>query len=265
MVDTHASRACDRKVMRVQVPPPAQISSLSPFYMKSALERIVWTPDIAYIVGLLVTDGNLSKDGRHIIMKSSDQDLLVTFKKSLSLKNIIAVSKNNGFAKKTHYRIQFGNILFYQWLLSIGLFPNKTYTIGKILIPNQYFRDFLRGHLDGDGTILTYQDKYNNYRGRIYENLRLYVKLISASEEHIRWLQEKVYILTGLRGSTSQSIPTKNRVPLWEIKFAKKESLKLLKYIYYKKDLPCLHRKMLIAKNSTREILNEKRKTYERI
>jgi len=44
-----------------------------------------WTPKLAYVVGLLVTDGNLSKDGRHITMRSSDRQLLDTFKDCLNI------------------------------------------------------------------------------------------------------------------------------------------------------------------------------------
>jgi hypothetical protein len=38
-----------------------------------------WSAELAYIIGLLTTDGNLSNDGRHIIMRSSDLQLLNTF------------------------------------------------------------------------------------------------------------------------------------------------------------------------------------------
>ena len=41
-------------------------------------KTFVWTPQLAYAVGLLVTDGNLSPDGRHICMRSSDKNLLET-------------------------------------------------------------------------------------------------------------------------------------------------------------------------------------------
>jgi len=52
-----------------------------------------WSAELAYLIGLLATDGNLSKDGRHITMRSSDLQLLITFKKCLHLTNKIAQSK----------------------------------------------------------------------------------------------------------------------------------------------------------------------------
>ncbi|MEK7507592.1 MAG: hypothetical protein AAB602_00710 [Patescibacteria group bacterium] len=84
-----------------------------------------WTPQLAYAVGLLVTDGNLSKDGRHVTMRSAETQLLETFKKCLALNNKIGQANKNGIIS---YKVQFGNVQFYRWLLKIGLFPAKSYT-----------------------------------------------------------------------------------------------------------------------------------------
>lgn len=223
----------------------------------------VWSPNLAYIIGLLATDGNLSKDGRHITMRSSDKDLLETFKFCLNLKNKIAQSVNDGYAKKPCYRIQFSNTKFYRWLMKIGLFPAKTYTLGEINIPNQYFRDFLRGHLDGDGTVLTYIDKYNEYKGTRYSNLRIMMYFISVSQIHIKWLHKKIKCLANVQGSLTIRKPKNpSYVPMWRIKFSKKESIKLLKWLYYKPTLPCLERKRKLVIEIFNLIANEKRKTY---
>ncbi len=152
---------------------------------KLPFKNFSWNPKLAYAIGLIVTDGNLSKDKRHITMRSSDKDQLKTFKKCLGISNKIAKTYDNGPAKRPCYRIQFGNVQFYNWLISIGVEPAKTHTIGKIKIPDKYFRDFLRGHLDGDGTIITYLDRYNIYKKRTYTNHRLFIKFISASKKHL--------------------------------------------------------------------------------
>lgn len=226
-----------------------------------------WSTKLAYVIGLLVTDGNLSKDGRHIILRSSDVDLLKTFISCLNLKTKISKSFNYGYTRKPSYRVQFSDVQFYRWLNSIGLTAAKTYSIGKIEVPNLYFRDFLRGHLDGDGTIMTYQDKYNRYKGRVYINQRVYTKFISVSQSHIKWLYRKIKELSGVKGSLNSyhNGRSANRVPMWVIKFAKKESIKLLKWIYYKRDLPALQRKMNLAKQLLVIIPNEQRRTYTKI
>lgn len=223
-----------------------------------------WSPNLAYVVGLLVTDGNVSKDGRHIIMRSSDIDLLEVFKFCLELKTSIRQSYNNGFAKKPSYRVQFSDAKFYRWLLTIGLFPAKTYTIGAIDVPNEFFRDFLRGHLDGDGSIYRYLDQYGNYKGRIYSNNRIYSKFISVSEVHIKWLFKKIQELTPVKGALYCTLKTKG-VPMWSIKFSKKETLKLLGCIYYSEGLPCLERKRNLAVTIMKTIPRETRKPWTKV
>lgn len=213
---------------------------------------------LAYAIGLLVTDGCLSNDGRHIIMRSSEKEQLRTFAYCLKLKNKIGATDN-----QRSYRLQFGNVQFYNWLIKIGFSTAKTCTIKSINIPNQYFRDFLRGHLDGDGNILVYSDRYNIYRGRTYINQRIFTRFISASHNHIIWLRQQIKKLIDVNGALIKNTPNKlNRVPIWELKFAKKESIKLLKWIYYKKDIPCLKRKRIIAEKTMEKITKEKRRKY---
>jgi len=225
-----------------------------------------WTPNLAYVIGLITTDGCLSSNGRSIIMRSSDTQLLRTFKKCLDLPNKIYETKNNGWAKKPSYRIQFGSVQFYRWLLKIGLTPRKTYTIGALDIPDEYFKDFLRGHLDGDGSVYTYQDRYNHYKGRTYTNQRIYTNFCSASQLHAIWLYDKISTLTEIKGTLIRcSSYRPNRVPIWKIKFAKKTSLELWKWIYYKKNLPCLKRKMILAQRLSKLITKEKRRKYTKV
>lgn len=226
---------------------------------------IVWTANLAYAVGLITTDGNLSKDGRHIDLTSKDLDQIKTFIKILDLKIKISL-KTSGFSDKKYYRVQFSNIKFYKFLLNIGLTPAKSKTLGKIKIPNSFFVDFLRGHLDGDGSIFTYQDNYNQYRGRIYTNKRVFIYFISVSKPHISWLHKKINKLTPVKGSIQRHLPkNKNHTTMWTIKFAKKESIKLLKWIYYKPNLPTLKRKYTIVKQILDAINKEKRKEYTKI
>jgi len=208
-----------------------------------------WTPKLAYIIGLITTDGCLSNDGRHIIMRSSDIQLLKTFKECLNLSNKIARSKNDGWATKPSYRVQFSAVQFYRWMLKIGLFPAKTYTIGKIKIPDKYFRDFLRGHLDGDGSVITYKDYWNTFKNPKYIYTRLYVGFMSASKKHMLWLRETICRIASLKGHLMERKPFRpdQTTSMHHLKFAKKESIKLLSWIYYNSDVPCLKRKRKIA------------------
>src|SRR5262245_49420737 len=44
-----------------------------------------WSPNVAWAVGVIATDGNLSGDGRHLSVVSKDRDMLETLCTCLSL------------------------------------------------------------------------------------------------------------------------------------------------------------------------------------
>ncbi len=212
---------------------------------RGPLHRRTWRPDLAYVVGLLTTDGNLSPTGRHIILVSRDQDLINTYATILQLSNRI-VRHPGGFNGSLAFHISFGDRLFYQWLTSIGIHPRKTLTIGALQIPDEFFPDFLRGHLDGDGSVTSYVDRYNTKVSPSYVYQRLYVRFLSASRIHVEWLQATIRNLHGEEGSINVT-QRPSRRPLFSLKFAKKESITLLRWMYYSSDVPCLARKRNIA------------------
>lgn len=208
-------------------------------------QKIRWSPELAYVVGLLATDGSLSIDGRHIDFTSKDVQLLKTFKKCLGLKNKIG-SKTDGKSNKKYYRIQFGNINFYKWLLKIGLTPHKSKTIGKLKIPNKYFFDFLRGHFDGDGSFYSYWDK------RWETSYMFYTYFHSANYSHIKWFRGQLKKFLNIWGSISFE---NNSV--WRLKYAKEESGKILPRMYYSSKAPFLKRKYLKIKRAEVEELED--------
>ncbi|MDP2923571.1 MAG: hypothetical protein Q8O30_07650 [Candidatus Omnitrophota bacterium] len=211
--------------------------------------HIKWSPPLAYVVGLITTDGSLSNDERHIVFTSSDIQLIKTFKECLRLKNKITLNPFGQYAKRQSYKIQFSSIALYSWLLKIGLTPNKTKTIKLLRISDKYFPDFIRGHIDGDGSIFIYRDSHNKYKRKTYSYQRLYVTLRSSSKSHMEWIRDRLKTLLGIKGSLSGWKPKERKIKLWSLRFCKKESLKILPWLYYKENLPCLNRKFKIAKN----------------
>lgn len=136
--------------------------------------KIEWSPRFAYAIGLITTDGNLSKDGRHMNMTSKDKEMIITFKKCLNIKNKIGRKTREKSKIKKYFQVQFGDKNLYEFLLSLGLTPAKSKTLGDLRIPNYYFCDFLRGCIDGDGCIrIAYHPES--------KHPQLQVRLISAS------------------------------------------------------------------------------------
>ena len=54
------------------------------------IHEIRWDPEVAYAVGLIATDGNLSRGGRHMSVTSKDRDLIETLRRCLRLSNSIS-------------------------------------------------------------------------------------------------------------------------------------------------------------------------------
>ena len=197
--------------------------------------KLQWSPDIAYAVGLIASDGNLSPDGRHLNFTSKDKELAELFRKCLGLKNKIGRKARAHEKVKKYYVVQFGDVLFYRWLVEIGLMPNKSKQLEALNIPDIYFGDFLRGQFDGDGNIRVYQDP-------VWKNSqRLYVTFCSAGQKYVEWLRSKINTLLCIKGFVRKG----TRVLL--LTFAKRESLILLSYLYHSPNLPWLTRKYVLA------------------
>jgi len=122
-----------------------------------------------YLVGLIASDGCLSSDGRHLDITAKEREFLDTGRDTLGLSNRIGV-KSRGKINQT-YRIQFGSVVFYDFLLSLGLVPSKSLRLGSLDVPDEYFPDFLRGQIDGDGNIRRWLHPTN---GREQWVLRIY-------------------------------------------------------------------------------------------
>ena len=104
---------------------------------------------------------------------------------------------------------------------------------------------FFRGCIDGGGSIVTYVDRYNTFKNPAYVYTRLFVSIVSASERFPSWLRATVRRLVGVSGhlTVKRSV---GRSDIWCLRYAKRESLTLLRWMYAS-GAPSLRRKQLIA------------------
>ncbi len=193
-----------------------------------------WRPDLAYAVGLIATDGCLSKDNLLIDLTSKDREQLENFSKCLGVDFTIGNKWNaNGDGG---LRVQFKNRFFYDFLLSVGLTPRKSLTMGEIKIPRKYFWDFLRGCFDGDGCFYSYWDS------RWKSSHMFYLTFSSASKKHIDWIQKEIYTRLLIKGHISKS---KRKGSIYNLRYAKKQALVIIEKMYYNPKVVCLSRKKL--------------------
>lgn len=208
-----------------------------------------WNANLAYAIGLIATDGCLAKDGLLVDLTSNDKEQLLNFSKCVGVDFNIG-NKRSGKGDK-NLRIQFKNRIFYDFLLSIGLTPRKSLTMGELVIPDKHFFDFLRGCFDGDGCFYSYWDK------RWRSSHMFYLEFTSASIKHVDWLQKKIKGFTSVGGHISGR---KNR-NFFQLKYAKKEALVIIKKMYYNPNVVCLLRKKLKI-NKALKIEEKQQKEY---
>jgi hypothetical protein len=191
-----------------------------------------WSPELAYAIGLLATDGCLAKTSAQIDLTSKDREQLRNFCACVGVD--LPITKKRGGNGKTYLRVQFKSVLFYDFLLSVGLTPAKSKTLGSLNIPDTYFFHFLRGSFDGDGSSYSYLDP------RWPTSFLFYISFNSASEAHIRWLRDTLQRLLGVHGHVSRM----HMRSLRSLRYGKKEGLTIAKAMYRGSPI-CLSRKRL--------------------
>lgn len=187
-----------------------------------------------YLVGLITSDGCLSSDKRHIDITSKDKDFLTELKEAVSINNKIGIKYNT--IKQKAYHIQFANRNFYDFLLSVGLTPNKSLTLGVLNVPDKFFIDFLRGLIDGDGCIRTWIHPSNR---KEQWSLRIY----SGSSVFISWLKNIIVSLLKAKGRIYRE---KNNI--WTLKYGKMAAREIVAKCYYDGCFG-LQRKIILAKS----------------
>jgi hypothetical protein len=184
--------------------------------------KIKWSANFAYAIGLIVSDGCLSGDGRHIIFTSKDREQAENFRKALGVQCLIGKKAGAAKQEKKYFIVQFSDVSFYEFLIDIGITPNKSKTVGEIKIPAGYFFDFLRGSFDGDGCFHSYCDP------RWKSSFMFYTIFVSASKKHIDWLRNEIYKRLKIQGHITHG----KTAAVYQLKYAKADSSKILKSMY---------------------------------
>ncbi|MCK9613981.1 MAG: LAGLIDADG family homing endonuclease [Candidatus Omnitrophica bacterium] len=187
-----------------------------------------------YLVGLITSDGNLSPDGRHIDITSSDYEFLQRVINLIGIKNKIGIKYGKDKLKSFH--VQIANKNFYEFLLAIGLTPKKSLTIGAVKVAREFFPDFLRGLIDGDGSIRSWKHPTNFSE---QWSLRIY----SGSRKFLEWLDKKIQKYLEVYGKIHRN---DKRNAIYVLKFGKMAAREVLKSCYYKNNFS-LERKNKLA------------------
>ena len=120
-----------------------------------------WSEEMAYILGFITADGCIAKNKTsyklYFSIHEKDKDLLEKIRKILAPKN-----KYSYYKKEKMYHFSFTSTEMYNDLMKLGITPRKTFTVKPPQVPKEFIRDYLRGYIDGDGSICTFERKDSN-------------------------------------------------------------------------------------------------------
>jgi hypothetical protein len=179
-----------------------------------------------YIVGLIVTDGNLNPKKHMINITSKDEDHIVLLREILGLHTKISFKGNGGSKEKRYSALQFCDKNFYSYLENCGLSPRKSLTMKEIKVDKKYFVDFLRGVIDGDGCISTWINKTNGYQ-------QWALRIVSAAPVFIQWLKDKTENQFNVKGKLYCYQDAFRKNPINILKFGKLAAKAILEKTYY--------------------------------
>lgn len=205
-----------------------------------------WSDTMAYVVGLLATDGCLITRGRrHISFDSGDEALVRTYLACLGRPSTLyrALPTKAG---RMRYKAQFSDVRFYRWLETVGLMPRKSLVLGAIAVPDRHFSALLRGLFEGDGHIQNFTHRPTIVRYPDYQFERLWVCFNSASRPHLEWIRDQVARLLLLQGLIEQLPRVAGRHDFFRLKYGNRASVPLLRAMYPRADVPKLDRKWRI-------------------
>lgn len=117
-----------------------------------------WSPNMAYILGWIYSDGCIGQWGKGKIgklsigLQSRDDYILKWMRDELGGGAMHHQQGHGNVQDQTCLCISSHEI--YKDLTSLGLHPAKSYTITFPDVPKQYLPDFIRGFFDGDGSVL---------------------------------------------------------------------------------------------------------------
>ena len=188
-----------------------------------------------YLIGLIATDGCLSSDKRHIEITAKERGFLESIRSTCGIPNQVTPKKNG--KGQISYRIQISSRSYYDFLLKVGLKSRKSLRLSKLNVPRSYFREFLRGVIDGDGCIRTWKHPSNGVT-------QWMLKIISASPPFVEWIKESCESFFGVKGR----IHKKSDSTLCVLKYGKLAAQRILNNCYHDGVEAVLERKKRLAK-----------------
>jgi len=150
-------------------------------HMNDQYFDVVDSAEKAYFLGLLLTDGSVIYDAERIRQPEisielieSDVEILHRLRDAIGLSTKLCYAKRAG-RKHGTYTLKFRSAHMASTLAAYHIVQDKTHRV-RVLpqnIPEQYMKDYVRGLIDGDGSIYFSQGSWHiNYCGHFQSLVR---------------------------------------------------------------------------------------------
>lgn len=196
-----------------------------------------WSEHLAYLIGLIVTDGYVNINHKHhincvkVYLKESDSYVLEQLGLFLDITSRIlkyfpdvssVVAGKLVKRKERIAQLRISGAKFIDHIAFIGVScKNKTDTQGALNIPPEYFCHFLRGVIDGDGSFTV----TTNSNSKRYLCLLIY-----GNQDFLKYMSATIEKEVGLYAANVIKIPHTDRC--WQIKYEGYRAATIRDYIY---------------------------------
>jgi hypothetical protein len=133
------------------------------------------TQSKAYILGFIYADGSVSEEHKLTITISvKDKDILNYIKNELCYTGYLKFKPNSS---NKYICLSIYSKKITDDLIKLGIIPNKTYFSKKIPNYGNFFKEFLLGFFDGDGSI--FKSKYKNRKDEYVVNFSCNLQVLT--------------------------------------------------------------------------------------
>jgi hypothetical protein len=110
-----------------------------------------WTPEMAYVLGYWWADGNMLHvaSGKRVGFTSKDGEHLERIARVIGVGRVTSTI----VGRQTYYQLMLKRSDMFDDLVQLGGMPRKSLTATWHAPPPQYLQHFVRGFIDGDGSI----------------------------------------------------------------------------------------------------------------
>ena len=191
----HEYNIGDRRVSKILKDNCVNIRTADIYNRKYTLNEnyfdVIDTQEKAYIIGLLFADGCISERNNaiYISLKEEDKDILLKINKEIGSNRPLEFLNYNDKNKNwsNQYKLTISSKHMVESLRKLGIFPNKSLKIEfPSWVSNEYYFHFLRGYIDGDGSIFKTEKRMsfiatesfcNSVSKYLYDNLSVHCSI----------------------------------------------------------------------------------------